>query len=35
MLAVDVAKLTSFVGILDEDEIAALDDALKLYHGLL
>jgi mRNA interferase MazF len=35
MLAVDVAKLTAFAGILDDDEMVALDDALKLYHGLL
>lgn len=35
MLAVDVAKLVSFTGVLDDREMAALDDALKLYHGLL
>ncbi|MFC4060522.1 type II toxin-antitoxin system PemK/MazF family toxin [Planomonospora corallina] len=35
MLAVDVTKLTHWVGVLDDDEMNALDDALRLYHGLL
>ncbi|MDP9865822.1 hypothetical protein J2S55_005088 [Streptosporangium brasiliense] len=35
MLAVDIAKLTQWVGILEDDELDALDDALRLYHGLL
>lgn len=35
MLAVDVTKLTQWIGVLEDDEMAALDDALKLYHGLI
>jgi mRNA interferase MazF len=35
MLAVDVTKLTHWIGVLEDEEMDALDDALKLYHGLL
>jgi mRNA interferase MazF len=35
MLGVDVAKLDNWIGVLDNDEMDALDDALRLYHGLL
>lgn len=35
MLAVDVNKLSNWIGVLDDDEMDALDDALRLYHGLL
>jgi mRNA interferase MazF len=35
MLAVDITKLTNWIGVLDDDEMDALDDALRLYHGLL
>lgn len=35
MLAVDIAKLTNWIGVLDDEEMDALDDALRLYHGLL
>jgi mRNA interferase MazF len=35
MLAVDIAKLTNWIGVLSDDEMDALDDALRLYHGLL
>jgi mRNA interferase MazF len=35
MLAVDVTKLTNWIGVLEDDEMDALDDALRLYHGLL
>jgi mRNA interferase MazF len=35
MLAVDVTKLTQWLGVLDDDEMDALDDALRLYHGLI
>lgn len=35
MLAVDITKLTQWIGILDDQEMDALDDALRLYHGLL
>lgn len=35
MLAVDVTKLTNWIGVLDDDEMDSLDDALRLYHGLL
>jgi mRNA interferase MazF len=35
MLAVDVSKLTSWIGVLDDHETDALDDALRLYHGLI
>jgi mRNA interferase MazF len=35
MLAVDVSKLTNWIGALDEHEMDALDDALRLYHGLI
>lgn len=35
MLAVDVSKLTNWLGVLDDHEMDALDDALRLYHGLI
>jgi hypothetical protein len=35
MLGVDITKLSNWIGVLDDDEMAALDDALRLYHGLL
>lgn len=35
MFAVDVTKLTNWAGMLDDEELDALDDALRLYHGLL
>lgn len=35
MLAVDVTKLTNWIGVLNDEEMNALDDALRLYHGLL
>lgn len=35
MLAVDVSKLTDWIGVLDDHEMEALDDALRLYHGLI
>jgi mRNA interferase MazF len=35
MLAVDIRKLTNWIGVLDDHEMDALDDALRLYHGLL
>lgn len=35
MLAVDVRKLTQWIGVLDDHEMDALDDALRLYHGLI
>ncbi len=35
MLAVDVSKLTNWIGVLDDREMDALDDALRLYHGLI
>jgi mRNA interferase MazF len=35
MLAVDVSKLTNWIGVLDDHEMEALDDALRLYHGLI
>lgn len=35
MLAVDIRKLTNWIGVLDDHEMGALDDALRLYHGLL
>jgi mRNA interferase MazF len=35
MLAVNVTKLTNWIGVLDNHEMDALDDALRLYHGLL
>jgi mRNA interferase MazF len=34
MLGVDTTKLDNWIGVLD-DEMDALDDALRLYHGLL
>jgi mRNA interferase MazF len=34
MLAVDVSKLTNWIGVMDDHEMEALDDALRLYHGL-
>jgi mRNA interferase MazF len=35
MLAVDISKLTNWIGVLDDHEMDALDDALRLYHGLI
>lgn len=35
MLAVDVTKLTQWIGVLDDHEMDALDNALRLYHGLI
>lgn len=35
MLAVDVTRLTNWIGVLDDHEMDALDDALRLYHGLI
>jgi mRNA interferase MazF len=35
MLGVDITKLSHWIGVLDDDEMDALDDALRLYHGLL
>ena len=35
MLAVDIGKLTNWIGVLDDREMDALDDALRLYHGLI
>jgi mRNA interferase MazF len=35
MLAVDITKLTQWIGVLDDREMDALDNALRLYHGLL
>jgi mRNA interferase MazF len=35
MLAVDVSKLTNWIGVLDNHEMEALDNALRLYHGLI
>jgi mRNA interferase MazF len=35
MLGVDITKLSNWIGVLDDDEMDALDDALRLYHGLL
>lgn len=35
MLGVDITKLSNWIGVLDNDEMDALDDALRLYHGLL
>jgi mRNA interferase MazF len=35
MLGVDISKLNNWIGVLDDDEMDALDDALRLYHGLL
>ncbi|MGH3275841.1 MAG: hypothetical protein ACRDNZ_16145, partial [Streptosporangiaceae bacterium] len=35
MLGVDVRKLEQWIGVLDDREMDALDDALKLYHGLI
>ncbi len=35
MLGVDISKLTNWIGVLNDDEMNALDDALRLYHGLL
>lgn len=35
MLGVDVSKLSNWIGVLDDDEMDALDDALRLYHGLI
>jgi mRNA interferase MazF len=34
-LGVDIAKLSNRTGVLDDDEMDALGDALRLYHGLL
>lgn len=35
MLAVGVRKLTQWIGVLDDHEMDTLDDALRLYHGLI
>jgi mRNA interferase MazF len=35
MLGVDITKLSNWIGVLDDDEMDTLDDALRLYHGLL
>jgi hypothetical protein len=35
MLGVDSSKLNNWIGVLDDDEMDELDDALRLYHGLL
>jgi mRNA interferase MazF len=35
MLGVDITKLNNWIGVLDDGEMDALDDALRLYHGLL
>jgi mRNA interferase MazF len=35
MLGVDITKLNSWIGVLDDHEMDTLDDALRLYHGLL
>jgi mRNA interferase MazF len=35
MLAVDITRLNNWIGVLDDSEMDALDDALRLYHGLL
>ena len=35
MLGIDITKLSNWIGVLDDDEMDALDDALRLYHGLL
>jgi hypothetical protein len=35
MLGVDITKLNNWIGVLDDDEMDGLDDALRLYHGLL
>jgi mRNA interferase MazF len=35
MLGVAITKLSNWIGVLDDDEMDALDDALRLYHGLL
>ena len=35
MLGVDISKLNHWIGVLDDGEMDALDDALRLYHGLL
>jgi mRNA interferase MazF len=34
-LGVDISKLNNWIGVLDDGEMDALDDALRLYHGLL
>jgi hypothetical protein len=35
MLRVDMTKLNNWIGVLDDHEMDARDDALRLYHGLL
>jgi mRNA interferase MazF len=35
MLGVDITKLNNWIGVLNDDEMDALDDAMRLYHGLL
>jgi mRNA interferase MazF len=35
MLGVDITKLSNWIGVLDDEEMDALDDALRLYYGLL
>jgi hypothetical protein len=32
---VDITQLHHWIGVLDDDEMDALDDVLRLYHGLL
>jgi mRNA interferase MazF len=34
-LGADITKLNNWIGVLDDNEMDALDDALRLYHGLL
>lgn len=35
MPAVDIGRLSNWIGVLDDHEMDALDDALRLYHGLI
>jgi hypothetical protein len=34
-LCVDITKLNNWIGVLDDEEMDTLDDALRLCHGLL
>jgi hypothetical protein len=34
-LGVDITRLNNWIGVLDDHEMDALDDALRLYHSLL
>jgi mRNA interferase MazF len=34
-LGVDITKLNNWIGVLDDEETDTLDDAPRLYHGLL